>query len=280
MQYNANLKRNCLRVFTMTVFLILCFVITPDRAVKAEEIYRNSVTGYRAVIDDTAGLISDEDPYYGKLTEEMQVLTEYGNAALLTVSEGYIESTRDYAKSNLHSLFGKESATVFLIDLVNRQIYVFSNGDILKTVTQSRGIIITDNIYRYATLAQYTECACHAFEQEIQLLEGSEIAQPMKYISCILLALLFAGFIVYENARKHSAGSVVDSYELLKYTEHNLGVKVKINNLSKTKYRHDDNKSDSVRSSGSWFSSDDSSGGSWGGGSSGGSGGGGGGHSF
>ena len=85
----------------MTVFLILCFVITPDRAVKAEEIYRNSVTGYRAVIDDTAGLISDEDPYYGKLTEEMQVLTEYGNAALLTVSEGYIESTRDYAKSNL-----------------------------------------------------------------------------------------------------------------------------------------------------------------------------------
>ncbi len=248
--------------------MLLGFIILPADTVNAEDIYTNPSTGYRAVIDDKAEIISEDDEFFDQMTEKMQEITNYGNVSLATVSSGSFESTRDYARSILREEFGKDSSTVFLVDMVHRQIFVFSDGKILKTISQARGYIITDNIYKYATGAQYTECAFRAFEQEVKLLEGGRIAQPMKYISCLLFALLFAGIIVYEYARTCASVTAVTTDELLKHTKYDLGLKdIQIRNLKTRRVDHSD------RSSGGGFSGSSSGGGFS-------SGGGGGGHGF
>ncbi len=208
-------------------------------AYTAEEIYHNDDTGYSAVIIDQAKLLSTTDEFYEQMTDEMRKITAYGNAALVTVDDNP-GTVREFAKSTAYSLFKKESATVLIIDMDNREICIYSYGAILRTVTQSRAYIITDNIYRYATGAKYDECAYQAFSQENKLLEGRRIAQPMKYISSILLALMFAGVIVYEDVKRRTSIDTVGTEDLIKYTDFRLGVEnISIKNIKKHRIDHE-----------------------------------------
>ena len=231
------------------LFFLCIFILPVSHADAAEIIFTNEVTGFKAVIDDKAKLLSATDEYYEQMTEEMEKITSCGNVAFASVSINPYSSVRKYAKNLIRDLFGKESATVFLIDMENREIGVFSSGKMLKMITQSRGYIITDNIYKYATGARYDECAYEAYRQENDILEGRGIAQPMKYISSILLALIFAGIIVYENVRIHSSASAVLTDKLLENTSYRMGVKnLNIVNKSKERVMHE---SDNGGSSGS-----------------------------
>lgn len=240
----SHLKPVCFILF----FFLCIFILPVSHADAAEIIYTNEVTGFEAVIDDRAKLLTATDEYYGKMTEEMKKITSCGNVAFVSVSINPYSSARKCAKNTMRDLFGKESSTVFIVDMENREIGVYSSGKILKTVTQSRGYIITDNIYRYATGAHYDECAYEAYRQENDLLDGRGIAQPMKYISSILLSLIFAGIIVYENARSHSSVSAVRADDLLENTNYRMGIKnLNIVNKSKKRTMHE---SESRRSGG------------------------------
>lgn len=113
-------------------------------------------------------------------------------------------------------------------------------------------------------------CAMKVYEQEYTLLQGRKIAQPMKYISNALLAVVIAVVInyiivrVYSSKRKASTKSLMNG--LFEYRAFN-NCNVVFTHQTKTY---------SPRES----SSGGSSGGGGGGGSSGGGGGSGGGHSF
>lgn len=235
-------RGKCISSVRLTGFILLflLFFVPVSRvsAYTAEEIYCNDDTGYDAVILDQAELISTTDEYYEQMTEEMRKITAYGNVAFVS-TEDNPGTTREFAKRTAYELFGKESATLFLIDMDNREIYIYSYGAILRTVTQSRAFIITDNIYRYATGARYDECAYQAFVQENKLLEGRRIAQPMKYISSILLALMFAGVIVYEDARRRTSVDTVGTEDLIRHTDFRLGVEnITIKNKKKHRIDH------------------------------------------
>ena len=52
-------------------------------------------------------------------------------------------------------------------------------------------------MYAYAYDGEYYQCAASAFEQVGRLLQGGEIARPMKYINNALLALILAVLINY-----------------------------------------------------------------------------------
>ena len=56
---------------------------------------------------------------------------------------------------------------------------------------------ITDNVYTYAGKGDYLGCALAVFEQMNTLLTGGRIAQPMKYISNLLLSLILSLMINY-----------------------------------------------------------------------------------
>ena len=236
-----------------------------EEAYKAS--YTNPDTGYEAVIEDDAELIEESD--YEALIDLMKQITPYGNVMLKTIDTNSI-STEGYVRSLYNSRYGSGSGTIFIIDMHNRNIWIHSNGAINRTINKAYAETITDNVYTYASDADYYICAMKVYEQEYTLLQGRKIAQPMKYISNALLAVVIAVVInyiivrVYSSKRKASTKSLMNG--LFEYRAFN-NCNVVFTHQTKTY---------SPRES----SSGGSSGGGGGGGSSGGGGGSGGGHSF
>lgn len=215
------LKKKCGKLFLLTApFLLLCFLLAIN--VKAEYAgnapdassgsFQNTDTGYQIILEDDAGLLSKDERT--QLSLEMQEITAYGNAAFKSVSSNYLSASR-FAENYYHELFGQQSGILFLIDMDNREIYIFSDGAVYRTITGSYADTITDNVYRYASEGDYFLCASKAFEQINSLLAGRKIAQPMKYISNALLALILAALINYFIVRVMSGGKKPSAGEIL-----------------------------------------------------------------
>lgn len=182
-------------------------------ASKEELFYQDATTGYQAILQDEAGLLSASETEL--LLEQMKKLTAYGNVAF--ISTNYNSNTASYyAESRYRGLFGRDSGTVFLVDMDNRMLYIFSDGAMYKVITKGYANTITDNVYRYATDEQYYTCASAVFEQEFTLLEGNRIFQPMKYTSNILLALVLSAILNYGLVRLLSHTKTPSEEDLLK----------------------------------------------------------------
>lgn len=147
------------------------------------------------VIEDDADLLSDEEEL--RLRDDMRPVTEYGAAAFISAYVPSGMGTSEYAQQEYHSLFGTDSGILFLIDMENRNIWIYCDGEIYQTITMGRARTITDNVYRYASEGDYYTCASTAFAQALTLLQGGRISQPMRYISAALLSLIAAFFINY-----------------------------------------------------------------------------------
>jgi len=221
------------------------------------------------VIRDDADLLTDGEEK--QLYEHMLPITQYGGAAFYT-TEGYVSSTESYARKCYRENFGTKSGTIFVIDMYNRYLYIFSDGRIYNTVTKAKAETITDNVYLSARAGNYYRCAEKTFDQIAAILDGNQIPQPMKHISNALLSLAFSLVIVFAIAnaknrmQKESELRVYDEMARKKFT---VGAPVK-KELVKTKRRIH------VESSGGSSGGFSSGGGGGGGGSSGG----GGGHGF
>lgn len=249
------------------VFLI-CMLCLPAQGAELE--WTNPDTSYKALLEDDAHLLND----YDRVMEAMKPVTAYGNVIFKTIDQNsYSAST--FADQYLHNTFGTESSTIFLIDMANRKIYIFSDGAIYKIITKSKAEVITDNIYLDARAGDYDTCAVKAFEQMVTLLEGDRIAEPMHIIGIALISLLIGMivcFIIIFNSTKKPKASV---RELIDGTDTSIQIttpQVQFRNTTKTY--------DPVSSGGGGGGFSGGGGSSGGGGGGGGSSGGGGGHSF
>ncbi len=240
---------------------MLCFLQT-ELSVQAEE-NTEIDTEYAVIIEDDADLLSPEEE--AGLESIMYGITAYGNVAFKSIDEND-SSTESFIKNYYASRFGSDSGTVFLIDMDNRNIWIHSNGAIYKVITGSYADTITDNVYTYASDADYYGCASKAFEQILTLLEGQKIAQPMKYISNAFLAFILGLLITYFIIKIMSSAGKPNEKELLGATRNGF----QFENLT-VKHSHTTRRYDPPSSGG---------GGGGGGRSGGGGGGGGGGHSF
>ena len=231
-------------------------------------VYTNDETGYKVVIEDDAQLLTDGEK--SQLAETMKDITPYGDVAFKSIDYNPY-STETYIERYYNSIFGTGSGTVFLIDMDNRNIWIYSDGSIYSTITTAYANVITDNVYTYASDKDYFTCANKAFIQEAALLQGRRISQPMKYISNALLAIAIAILINYFIVRQTSRVRKASDNEIVNGVfANNAFNNVSVNFIRQTRTY-------SPRSS----SSSGSSGGhSGGGGGGGGHSGGGGGHSF
>lgn len=220
---------------------------------------------YQIVIEDNEDLLSDSEEVL--LKEKMSEISHYGNVAFISVRQYSLE-TGTYAKNEFRRLFGTDSGTVFVIDMGQRNIWIFSDGAIYRTITKPYANTITDNVYRYASREEYFNCAYYAFDQIYTLLEGGKIAQPMKHISNVLIALVLAVLINFIFLLIERRDKFVDQSTAMKAMTTAVGVSVLAKTLTNTR------RSRHVESSGGGSS------GGGGGGGGGGSSGGGGGHSF
>ncbi len=234
--------------------------------------YTNPNTGYQVFIQDDADLMNEGEET--SLLTDMQSLTGYGGVAFVSADVSG-QSSADFARQECYKYFSAESGTVFLIDMGNRNIYIFSTGAMEKTISAAKARTITDNVYTYAKKGDYYSCAKNVFRQEKTILEGGRIAEPMRYICAALVAVMAGLLIGYWVVRISRTHSVKPNAALLGAVRTRFNISepdVKLTNTKKTRI-----------ATGGGFSGGGFSGG--GGGFSGGGGGGfsggsGGGHSF
>lgn len=176
-------------------------------------VYTDATTGYCVYIDDEANLLDEDE--YAELQKIMQDITAYGNVAFKTINKNSYSSTESFISSYYKQLFGSSSGTIFVIDMYYRNIWIHSNGAIYNTITNSYADSITDNVYTYASDGDYFSCAANVFEQELTLLKGQKIRQPMKYISNALLAIILAVIINYFIVKIYSRTPKASNNEIL-----------------------------------------------------------------
>lgn len=178
---------------------------TPEGNTGIAADYTNPDTGYRVIIEDNADLLSEDEE--ASLCSLMEPITEYGSAAFVTLDSNSYNSTEHYAEHFTDLRFSGSTGTVLVIDMDYRTLYLDTTGSMRTYLTSSYADSITDNIYSYASKGDYYTCAAKAFEQVETLLRGGRIAQPMKYICNLLLALVMALLINYllvmHMSRKH-----------------------------------------------------------------------------
>ena len=180
--------KKILAFLTALVLLLPCFACAETKT------QDNPSSGYRAVIDDRAGMLDPAE--YESVLGTMMPITEYCDVGFYTCSGESREYVLDKAKAWAKDTFGR-SCTLLIIDLSTRQLAVWSTDDIMKTMTQSKAYIITDNIYSYASRGDYKSCAETAFNLMAKVFRGEKITGPMRYISNILLAILAAILLAY-----------------------------------------------------------------------------------
>ncbi len=96
----------------------------------AEAVYTNPDTGYQVYVEDEAELLTEAERR--ELSQAMEEITAYGNAAFVTTRENS-RSTERFARNYYTDRFGTDSGTVFVIDMDNRMIWIHSDGAIYKT---------------------------------------------------------------------------------------------------------------------------------------------------
>lgn len=209
-----NKKSISLLSLIAAVFTVVTMAALPVRAADSFFVYNNPQTGYSVYIDDDQDLLTDDEEQ--SLIEEMIPITEYGNAGFISC-DNTSESTASYSARRYSSLFGSDSGAVLVIDMGQRMIYIKNNGAVSKIITNAYSNTITDNIYRYASDGDYYSCASAAFSQIYTVLRGGKIAQPMRYISAALLALVIGFLINYlflravTSPNKAGQGEIIDA---------------------------------------------------------------------
>ena len=230
----------------------------------------NEKTSYKVIFEDDVLLLTNEEKEL--LKKQMYELTEYGNILFKTINHNSYASTETFARDYYHNKVGTSSGTLFLIDMKYRNIYIFSDGSNNRIITRSKALIITDNVYKYASNKEYYECAKEAFIEIQTLLEGGRIAEPMRYISNIVISLTVSAFITLFIASRTTRIRVVSDKELLK----KCNISFDVSNVTVTKIGEHSVYSPQSDGGSSGGGSSGGGGGSSGGGSSGS----GGGHSF
>ncbi|MBR5961776.1 MAG: TPM domain-containing protein [Clostridia bacterium] len=176
------------------IAFLLVLLLIPCLAGAEKLTQTNEETGYIAVMDDSASLLDPAE--YSDVMSAMMGITDYCNVGLYTYDGESRAYVGDKAEEWANRTFPGH-CTMFVIDMTTRQLMIASSDDVKKTITQSKGNIIVDNIYVYASDKQYARCAETAFNQMLRVLNGGKVTGPMKYISNALLALVVALLLAY-----------------------------------------------------------------------------------
>ena len=199
--------RKIKRILTAFVFCLILSASTIPVCASAVSA-SNEETGYVYVLDDSADFLTDSQE--NSLQKQLYDLTAYCNVAFVTTTGHSKSSTEDFAADYFDDVFGPHSnGTIFVIDRCLNEIYLYSDGQAHKIITNSRARSITDNTYTYARDKDYYTCAYKVFAQIETLMQGKRIAEPMRYLCSALLAIVAALFLnlffALWSSRSHKA---------------------------------------------------------------------------
>ncbi|MBR4544209.1 MAG: TPM domain-containing protein [Lachnospiraceae bacterium] len=183
--------------------------------------YENPDTGYIAAIQDMAWIFSEDQKK--EIIEEIAPVTEYGNAFLFTTDEPVL-ATDDFALKAYTGVFGNDSGVMIVEDVNGRTIQMRTFGEIGKAVTSSEINIIVNDVLKYAEDGDYKQCVVKAFSEvgtvmeggKIgEILSGSGIGRPLKFIGCFFIAFILSFFINFMIVRMHTRKKDVAAEETI-----------------------------------------------------------------
>lgn len=187
------------------VLLTTLFTFSVKASINRESVapdYVDPESGYGLTIMDDARLFSyDEET---SIMASMMEFLEYGNAVVATTNENPFVGVKELAIDYYDKAYGLKPGAIFLIDMDDREIFWYTEGDLYKDLSLQTAMAITDNVYTYAVDGDYAGCCEAAFEQATTVISGGKIANKMKYIGNALLAIMIALFLNYLYARKTS----------------------------------------------------------------------------
>ena len=99
-------------------------------------------------IDDGAGLF-DEEQYAQVKAAMLRVTSLYPVALVTTGDTGGYYTTESYAVSKFRDLYGSGKGILFVIDMQNRYLYLYTDNGNSK-LSVSKCDTVTDNVYMYA----------------------------------------------------------------------------------------------------------------------------------
>lgn len=156
----------------------------------------NSYADGMVIIDDSASILSDE----AAVAESMEDFTKYGKAAFVSANAGYESASELGGEYDEYIGYG-EDGMLLLIDMNSRQILIYTEGTVNKTINSSYATTIADNIYTKAKAGDYDATVEEAFSEAASAMGGRKLAQPMKLVTSLLLAValgLFISFLIAE----------------------------------------------------------------------------------
>lgn len=155
--------------------------------------YTNPDTGCEVRIIDDSDLLTDEEE--ARLVTDMIPITDYGHIMFWSTDERSADAEIQ-AREKRASFYGRDSAGILSVNMADRKVVFHSDGAIYDAVSSSYARSITDNASGYASAGDYYGCAREVFEEVNRVLHGQAIAEPMKYISYVIIALMLAFVIV------------------------------------------------------------------------------------
>lgn len=180
----------CILLSAVCLLPILCL---SSAAQRGDAQYTNPQTGYQALILDEYDLLTTQEEE--ALVQVMTPITDYGDIIFWSTNE-YAYDEIDQAKDMRYALYGNESSGIFAVNMSARKVTFQSDGAIYTMVSSSYARSITDNVSGYASAGNYYMCAAQAYAQVYEVLQGNRIAEPMKYISYVVIGLMVAFVII------------------------------------------------------------------------------------
>ena len=154
---------------------------------RSEAQYTNPETGYQVLIKDDKNLLDSAQE--AMLVEDMAPLTDYGHAIFWSTdikNADYI----DQARRERLACYDYDSASIFMINMGSRKICIQSYGTLYDSINDSKARSITDNVSKHASAKDYYTCVKEAFGEMYATVNGKQIAEPMKYASYAVIALM------------------------------------------------------------------------------------------
>ncbi len=205
------MKMRKLRIFILTMVSIL---LLSGFAFAETDGYTNNDTGFSALIEDDADLLTDAEER--AVLETMIGMTEFGDCGLKTISNNPKSSAKAFAESFYYEHFQNHTGVAFLIDMENRELYLaVSDGKVHDAITDAKSLTVVDNVYTMASRGDYAGTADKVFSQCVSLMRGERIAQPMKYICNALLAIIIGMVVCFEVANKFATPGEATDTELI-----------------------------------------------------------------
>lgn len=170
------------------VILLLLLTILPITNVFAD-------SNYSFVINDDANLFTNDE--IKQLYKDYDGIADKGNIYVKTAIGENEGSASLKAHNYYESQFGYEKGSIFLIDMENRQVYIYSEGDMYNVITTKKANAITDEVYRYLKNEEYYEGTSKALGLMQRVIDGKLLVSPMQIIMGILIAILLGFILVY-----------------------------------------------------------------------------------